>query len=426
MRKYILYVCGTQPQADDHVANVAGLLEASTIQNNYPLLGERKVGKYGNSQGWRRNRIRTSSGLTVDALGLEVAARGVKLEEMRPDLIVFDDVDDTEDSVDVTIPKKIRAITQKLLPARSSDGATLFVQNMVHYEGIAARLSGVASEPADFLATREVIGPIPAVVGLTTEPIIGTQQHRITGGTPTWEGQSLEVCQGQMDDWGLQAFLSEAQHGRRKPMGQAFPEFDVSVHVIDPPKIPPTWPRWRAVDYGYAAPFCCLWFAREPSGRIIVYDELYGPGLTADQQAYRIKLNSVDQRFFASVGDPSMWASNREGQRFESVAQRYANEPAGIVLTKASNDRIIGWELVHRLLAWAEQSPPNLLISKRCTNLIRTLPLMVQDVNRVDDINTDLEDHAVDALRYGVMAASWLDAFKRQAPQSYGMGRRAS
>lgn len=407
MRKYILYVSGVQPQADDHVANVAGLLESKNIQDRYPALGKRLVDQYGSSKGWRRNRIRTSSGLTVDALGLEVAARGVKLDEMRPDLIVFDDVDDTEDSIDTVIPKKIRAITQKLLPARSSDGATLFVQNLVHYEGIAARLVGVASEPADFLATREVIGPIPAVVGLTTEPVEGSTQHRITGGEPTWEGQDLNVCQGQIDDWGLEAFLSEAQHGRRKPKGQAFPEFDTSIHVIEPYKIPDHYPRFRAIDYGYAAPHCVLWFAREPSGRLVIYREAYGAGKTATQQAYDVRVLSAGERFAFTVADPSMWASTKEGMRFKSAADQY-QEIIG-EMRKASNDRIIGWGRLHNLLEWAPNSPPNIVVFKNCHNLIRTLPLMEKDPNRPEDINTDLEDHAPDAMRYGAMAATWFD-----------------
>ena len=41
--------------------------------------------------------------------------------------------------------------------------------------------------------------------------------------------------------------------------GQAFPEFDRSLHVIDPYKIPRVWKHFRGVDYGFSAPSCCLW-----------------------------------------------------------------------------------------------------------------------------------------------------------------------
>lgn len=419
-RRYVLYVSGKQDQADDHVGNVAGMLESDTIAAYFPQLGERSVGKHGNPRGWRRNRIRTAAGLTVDALGLDVAARGIKLDEQRPDMIIFDDIDDTEDKL-ATVEKKIRAITQKLLPAGSPDLATLFVQNLVHNESVASRLAGVASEPADFLATREVVGPIPAIVGLLTEPISGhINRHRIVAGTPTWEGQNLAVAQSQIDDWGLEAFLAEAQHQKRKPKGQAFPEFDESVHVIDDASIPDSWIRWRAIDYGYAAPYCCLWLAKRPDGSIVVYNEAYDTGKTAGEQALEVRVMSSGSKFFTSVGDPSMWASNREGLRYKSAAQQYAE--GGVGLVKGSNERVIGWGVLHELMKYADGIPPRVSIMRRCANLIRTLPLMVQDANDPEDIDTTLEDHAVDALRYGLMAAPWLDQTKRQKPRAYGVG----
>ena len=39
-----------------------------------------------------------------------------------------------------------------------------------------------------------------------------------------------------------------------------------------------------------------------------------------------------------------------------------------------------------------------------CHNLIRTLPMMVHDQHRPEDLDTEAEDHAVDAIRYLVMS----------------------
>lgn len=400
-RKYILYVSGKQTQADDHVMNVAGLLESRTIAERYPSLGERLVGKYGASRGWARNRLRTSAGLTIDALGLDVAARGAKLDEARPDLIVFDDVDDTEDSVDTVIPRKIRAITRKLLPAGSSDVASLFVQNLVHHEGVAARLAGLASEPADFLVDRILSGPLPALRNFDVERR-PDGKWRIVSGTPIWDGQDRATCEYQVNDWGLRAFRAEAQHERIPPTGAAFPEFEQSVHVCAPFPIPDAWPKIRVIDYGYAVPYCCLWIAEEPSGALVAYRETYGAGLTATEQAKQVALASGDERYVANYGDPAMWASKQEGRRFKSVADQYKAQ--GIQLKKATNDRLAGWERVHDRLDWAEERPPGLRIFSTCHNLIRTLPMLPRDPNRPEDVDTDAEDHAGDALRYGVMA----------------------
>lgn len=209
-RFYVLYVCGTQDQADDHVGNIAALLEHDAVALWYPGMADRLLGKFGNSKGWRRNRIRTASGFTVDALGLDTAARGVKLENERPDLIVLDDVDDALDSPAV-VARKITAITAKLLPAGAADTAVIAIQNLVHRHGVFARL---VDGRARFLARRRVSGPIPAVRNLVTvhEPHDGKPRDRVVSGEPTWAGQSLDVVQGQVDLWGLPAFRAEAQH----------------------------------------------------------------------------------------------------------------------------------------------------------------------------------------------------------------------
>ena len=420
-RRYALYVSGKQSQADDHVGNVAALLESPMIGGAYPDLGQRMLNKFGSSQGWRRNRVRTASGFTVDALGLDVAARGVKLNEQRPDLILFDDVDDTADSLE-TVEKKITAITQKILPAEAPEAATAFVQNIVHYESIAARLAGLASKPADFLADRDVSGPIPAVIGLQTERIPGTLKYRITAGTPTWDGQSIEVCEQQINRWGLRAFLAEAQHERTPPEGQAFPEFDRSVHVCEPFKIPEAWPKWRAVDYGYAVPYCCLWFTRAPTGRLYVYRETYGTRKTALEQAYEVRMASVGEQYRFSVGDPAMWATRREGKVYQSVADQYGE--IGVHLQPASNDRLSGKALVHAALDHADGVSPVLQIFNTCHNLIRTLPMLPTDPHKPEDVDTATDDHAYDCGRYGLMAQTWLNATKRREPRGYSMGAR--
>lgn len=422
-RRYVLYVSSTQQQADDHVANIAGLLESERLGAADRALAERSLGKYGNSRGWRRNRLRTAAGFTVDALGLDTAARGVKLDEMRPDLIVLDDIDDTSDSQD-TIKKKIVAITQKLLPAGSMDAATLAVQNLVRYDGVFARLANVSDEPADFLADRIVSGPHPALIGAEFEKQ-PDGKWLILRGTPTWEGQNLAICQQQLNDIGLRAFRSEMQHDRVRPGDAAFPEWDPSVHVCDPFPIPEAWPRWRAVDYGYAVPYCCLWFAQAPSGRIYIYRETYGSGKTAGEQAYEIRLASAGERYKFTVADPAMWASEREGERFKSNASQY--QEMGVTLQPASNNRIAGWNRLHEVLDWSEAAPPILQVFKSCHNFTRTFPMLPRHPHKPEDVNTldpALEDHAGDTARYGLMAAHWLGATKRREPRGYTMGGR--
>jgi hypothetical protein len=211
-RRYALYVRSTQERADDSVSNIAALLESETVGRYYPAHADRKLGKHGNSRGWRRNRVWTAGGFIVDAIGLDTASRGVKLEEQRPDLIVLDDIDEKLDTA-ATTAKKIAIITTSLLPAGATNAAILAIQNLIIPDGFFTRL---VDGRADYLARRIVSGPFPAIEGLETvadrDAETGITRHVITAGRATWEGQSLEICQKQIDEWGLGAFRKEAQH----------------------------------------------------------------------------------------------------------------------------------------------------------------------------------------------------------------------
>lgn len=212
-RNYVLYVCATQDQADDHVGNIGAMLESDRIADHYPGLGEKLVNKFGSQRGWRRNRLRTASGFTVDAIGLDSAARGAKLDEDRPDLVVFDDIDDGDDSPKVT-QRKVDQLTRTFLPTLVQGyGAALAMQNLVLPDGVFARIAGVGESSADFLQDRVVFGGglVPAV----TDLVLGVDDEGkdiVLSGEPTWDGQDLETVQVQVRTWGRTAFLIEAQH----------------------------------------------------------------------------------------------------------------------------------------------------------------------------------------------------------------------
>ena len=211
-RKYALYVRMTQEKADDSVQNIAMRLESDEVAKYYPEHARRKVGKFGNAKGWRRNRVWTAGGFAVDALGLDTAARGVKLEDQRPDLIVFDDIDALTDGPAQT-KKKIETITKSIIPAGANNVALLFVQNLIIRDGIASQL---ADGRADFMGGRIVSGPFPAVEGLKwtwhLDEETGTRRPKITAGRATWAGQPLATCERNMEQWGPSAFVKEAQH----------------------------------------------------------------------------------------------------------------------------------------------------------------------------------------------------------------------
>ena len=231
-RRYGLYVCGTQPLANDHLRNVAAMLELSEVEEFYPTVASRKLNKFSVSRGWTQNRLMTASGFTLDALGLDTAARGIKVESQRPDFIILDDVDSEMDAP-VVIKGKISAITKKLLPAGSEDCAVLGVQNLIHVDSVFSRL---LDGRAEFLADRFISGPIPAVEHLAYELDDASHRYFIRGGEPSWVGFGLERCQALLDDIGISAFLSECQHDVSVAEGGLFSH--LSYRHCEPHEVP--------------------------------------------------------------------------------------------------------------------------------------------------------------------------------------------
>lgn len=220
------------------------MIESSGIEQYYPEFAHPKVSKVGNLQGWRHNRLWTAGGFIIDALGLDAAKRGAKLDWQPPDLLCPDDIDNEHDNQQA-VKKKIKTITRKLIPAGTQDLAVICAQNLVHSDSVFAQL---ADGRADFLAFKEISGPHPALLGFAWElhspativhpdielPYKGHENKPvIIAGVPIWEGQGVKACQGLIDKMGIEAFLIECQHEVERPTeGAIYSEWDPIYHVI--------------------------------------------------------------------------------------------------------------------------------------------------------------------------------------------------
>lgn len=206
--------------------------------------------------------------------------------------------------------------------------------------------------------------------------------------------------------------------------GQAFPSWRYDLHTIPPRAIPDHWPVWGAVDWGYAKPFCHLWGRKDPdTERIFVVREAYQAQLTDRQQARLIKsLDAPNEAVNLRYADPSLWAKKNVNDVVTSTADEYAAE--GVVLIKASNDRLEGKRKVDRVLQPLRDGMPQLLVFRTCPNLIRTMPTLAYDKVRPEDVDTTLEDHAYDTLRYLLTGLVPIKTQEKRAMDEY-VQRRA-
>jgi hypothetical protein len=399
-RRYVLYVSETQDQADKHVMAIGRLMEQAGI--------ERALNKYGSSRGWRRNQLISAGGFKVEGIGLDSAARGAKLDEDRPDLIVIDDIDSRHDTA-ASVQKKIETLTQTILPAMAPHGAVLAVQNLIHANSIFARL---ADGRADFLSDRTISGPHKAVDGLTTVTLDG--RTLITGGTPTWAGQDLAACQRFIDTWGWTAFQREAQQDVERG-GAAFPTWDGATHLRTV-EVQPDWPVWGAFDYGHAHNTAFGVFTRAPGnivyllGEHVRHNEL--PAQHAPQMdALMDRLGVPKARLMRVVAGHDVFAQKGDARGL-TIADQYA--ALGWRFEPAAIDRVTGWSAVRERLGDPTAGiPPRLYLAPACHFTAEQIRLAMRDPKRPEDVektNSDPDtgeggDDALDMLRYGVMAA---------------------
>lgn len=168
-----------------------------------------------------------------------------------------------------------------------------------------------------------------------------------------------------------------------------------------------------------------------PRGTLVIYREWYGWNgksnegchLTAQEVGTGIRLLERGQSLHLNPSgppEPAKWdvldtslpsepmsdevidpaAFARDGG--PSIAERM-----DLPWRRADNSRVAkigaigGWDEVRQRLKSKEQG---LRIFSTCTHLIRTLPALQHDPNKAEDVDTNGEDHAPDALRYGCMS----------------------
>lgn len=278
-RKFCLYTRSTQDKANESVMNIAAMLESKQVAKYYPKLSERKLGKFGNSKGWKVNMLRCANGFNIAALGYDAAVRGIKLEEYRPDVIFIDDIDDKGDDLN-TVQKKTSTLTRDILPSGSSDVAVIGIQNLINYQGIFTQIS---KGQGDFLRNRIVSGPYPAILDLDYEED-DSGKWRITGGTPTWQGQDLATCEAQMNEWGLDSFISEAQLIINQKQGRVYHAFKGAGPDSSTLDLSSATGFWHAHDFGIVNQVWGL-FAKIDGKYYLIYERKLPEGTTATKAA---------------------------------------------------------------------------------------------------------------------------------------------
>jgi len=210
------------------------------------------------------------------------------------------------------------------------------------------------------------------------------------------------------------------------------------AYVCRPFRIPDWWVRWRANDPGYGDPFCWLWFAAAPDGRIIVYREFCRrPDIESDRLIYSEQARQVDRLslsgteaggpaavnpetgetlrervIFTATGWDAFRTHPETGKNITDYYQEGGltgfleapKDPAGRYGAVLEGFRVQDWP-DNDLSAQVGRTTARLLIFETCSVLIEALTKLRTDEKRPNQIADSAWDHYFDALGYGLQ--SW-------------------
>lgn len=242
--------------------------------------------------------------------------------------------------------------------------------------------------------------------------------------------------------------------------GQVFTEFRPeklsdepknAIHVCESFEIPDWWPKFLAIDWGFAHKTWAGLAAMSPDGRLFLYRELVRQKSYVEEWAADLaRMIQFEGSIARKVIDPS--AQQNRGQ-LKTIYQQVIDATGWSDLELADNDRIGGKLLVHSFLRWKERPPryipregynqevadrvyrmhgqkaldqyrtmflpdppelnvPRLQIFNTCQEVIKTLSLCIYDESKTEDVKKFDGDDAYDGLRYLLKAA---DGYEKQS-----------
>lgn len=253
---YCLYFSGTEDKASKHAVSIEKLLTSDTVREMVPALAVVQRSEEGSrSLGWKATFFYTQAGYIYHFGSLQSGLAGANVEDLRPTMMIPDDIDDRKNSV-AEAKRNTLAFTNEILPMGKSGTLTLFAQNLISRFSV---MYQIHKNKLKVLTNRRPSDPIPAVNNLEIEyktvgPII---TPFISAGTATWEnGMPIPKCEEELHRMGESAFRAELQHEVGLPKeGLMHKVYDDNVHPISYSQFASVfgsrdaWKRWNKTPF---------------------------------------------------------------------------------------------------------------------------------------------------------------------------------
>lgn len=186
-----------------------------------------------------------------------------------------------------------------------------------------------------------------------------------------------------------------------------------ALHVCRPFRIPPDWPQFRSMDWGFKRPGCVHWWAMDPDGNLFGHKEMTFRGRTAKQVAGDIQEVERDLGLWdgnhsgiSGVADTQLWEQRGDGVG-KSKAQEMAEEGVGWERADKKSRQRNAERVTERLEDHDNETvTPGLVLFSGCKQLIKTLPSIQADPHAPECPADGGDDHWIDSLFYAVAKAS--------------------
>lgn len=275
--------------------------------------------------------------------------------------------------------------------------------------------------------------------------------------------------EGRLEGLGSAALVKAMRWGDWDVVEGAFFDcWDNHKHVIAPFAIPHGWVRIRSGDWGSVSPFSFGWWAvvqddfllpsdhrgisgtsigtigvggigyagdaharsvdasdgarcrTIPRGALVRYREWYGKPnhkLTAEQMGAGIVQRERGERIAYAVLDPRCFAVESGPSIAERINRplidagtapfRAADNKRVSTASKDGNGPLNGWDQMRARMV-GKNDVPMIYWFSTCHDSIRTIPVLQHDAAKVEDLDTNGEDHAADDCRYVCSSRPWI------------------
>jgi hypothetical protein len=191
-------------------------------------------------------------------------------------------------------------------------------------------------------------------------------------------------------------------------VGKIYGEWDETVHVQTVP-FRSGLPNYIAFDWGFVNPLAAIEFQVQPDDTIRIWREHYKPFLTLEQHINELRNRDQPDGYHLD----GCFGDSEDPEAVATVSEKFA--PC-MALPEAKQNWRQGVELVKTFLRPYEYDTdefggplerPHLLVDHDCPNVAREFNLyrVKRNVRGLDpqEAANKIDDHAMDAIRYGLM-----------------------